>query len=409
MTIANEQAAELATGIEQTMQLYLRCSIYERLYIDRKTMSNTTIILDSALLALYKEIASFLAAALQFQRASKVKSVIKGTFRPRQFTTKLEALEIKSAWVEMAANNCHREKLYTNMDAYTLKLQDLLDKRLDRVDSRLAEVWTVIQQKQRVKMMQWISPIPYESAYENVKCTRVKGTCEWLIAHDKYVQWRDTGRSTTLWLHGIPGAGKTRLASRVVEDILEKPLSASGLEGLAYFFCDRNQHDYQDPACVLRSLVRQLSFSQEGVMSCTRSKYTERQEKGFALDELTLDECQTLLGELTKRRPRTTIILDGLDECDPKRRAVLIENLVSIVEHSTPAVVKMFIASRDDDDIKNRYACGNNLEIRATDNQKDIDKYVEEKMRVAEWLQERMSPEIRREVLSTFREKSQGM
>ncbi|KAI0971602.1 hypothetical protein F4678DRAFT_433483 [Xylaria arbuscula] len=410
MTIGMQQSAEMAIGLEKSIQLSLRGSIYEQMYLDC-SHDEPQLILQAALLDLYRAVIMLMSDSVKYQETSTLRKAVAGALKPQKFTTRLDALDAKAAWVETAANNCYRQKSLRQIDMTGLRLQELLERRLDGIDTKLAEVWSAIQDRNRFEVMQWISHLPYESDFANVKATRLQGTCDWLLAHSRYIQWRQSNGSKILWLHGIPGSGKTRLTSRVLEELVDDPLIASGWESLAYFFCDRNRHDRQDPAAVLRSLVRQLSF-QPGtgvIMTCTRNLYTTKQMRGFASSELTMDECQSLLTELTRDRPRTTIVIDGLDECNHKSRHALLEGLALISTTASRGVVKILIASRDDDDIKDQFGTGERLKIQASDNQEDIEKFITSKMESSRWCSQRMSRSTYLEVLNTFKRKSQGM
>lgn len=70
-----------------------------------------------------------------------------------------------------------------------------------------------------------------------------------------------------------------------------------------------------------------------------------------------------------------TIIIDALDECNPGTRRHLLEALQSILRKS-PTLVKIFVSSRDDQDIVYRLEKYPNLEISSRKNTNDINKFV---------------------------------
>lgn len=70
--------------------------------------------------------------------------------------------------------------------------------------------------------------------------------------------------------------------------------------------------------------------------------------------------------------------------------------------------IKVFIASRPDQDIKTRYSSLSNVEIHAKDNQSDIEKYVNAEInRPRVWGP--ISPALRDHVVAVLLERSQGM
>lgn len=105
---------------------------------------------------------------------------------------------------------------------------------------------------------------------------------------------------------------------------------------------------------------------------------------------------------------QSTLVIDGLDECDRETRCSLMDILDELVKKA-PRPVKVYIASRTDQDLRDRYQAGTCLEVTANDNQADIEKYVLHRMEQSEFCRKRMSKKVRQEVLSTFRKKSLGM
>ena len=72
-------------------------------------------------------------------------------------------------------------------------------------------------------------------------------------------------------------------------------------------------------------------------------------------------------------------------------------------------LVKVFISSRPDLDIKHQFSGGPNMEIRATDNEKDIAKVVDDKIRDKKEWYCKISSELRELISETLVSKSDGM
>jgi hypothetical protein len=71
--------------------------------------------------------------------------------------------------------------------------------------------------------------------------------------------------------------------------------------------------------------------------------------------------------------------------------------------------VKIFIASRNDGDLKARYESGQHLEIQATDNQQDIEQFIKDKLDKSPQFRSKISSQTQIKIVSTFRKKSQAM
>ena len=71
-----------------------------------------------------------------------------------------------------------------------------------------------------------------------------------------------------------------------------------------------------------------------------------------------------------------TIIIDALDECDPDTRSELLDTLEFILQESA-TLIKIFVSSRDDQDIVCQLQVYPNLEILSNRNSDDIAKFVQ--------------------------------
>jgi hypothetical protein len=197
----------------------------------------------------------------------------------------------------------------------------------------------------------------------------------------------------------------------VIDHLLETRDNTQSDEALAYFYCDRNQKDRQDPANILRSFVLQLATSRSGdaVQPCLVEMYEQKMRKGPANPELSEAECVEILHKLADIYPQTTLVLDALDEADKDKRAGLIDVLDALVA-SAAKPVKVFISSRRDTDIKRQYEQGPNVSIEATDNADDISAFVAEQLDLYEKRRRRkLRSAIRKDIVRILQEKSNGM
>ena len=181
-------------------------------------------------------------------------------------------------------------------------------------------------------------------------------------------------------------------------------------EALAYFYCDRNQFDRQNPASILRSFVRQLSTSRDGkaIQASLTQLYSQKRATGFASGDLKIEESKEMLRHLVEIYPQTTLVLDALDECDRRTRAQLIEVFDTLLAES-PKPFKIFISSRPDPDIKDRFESGPNVGITATDNGDDIAKFVGGAIDSEKRWRKKISAELYKDIVETLTNKSQGM
>lgn len=201
-------------------------------------------------------------------------------------------------------------------------------------------------------------------------------------------------------------------SSLVVDELLHH-LEAVNDEGFAYFYCARHEVDRQDPDAIFRAILKQLSHIKTGcIHPLVVEHYRASKREGFPTGDLAIAESTDLILKLLQVYPKTTIVIDALDECDLKRREDLFESLQKIVM-LTANLVKIFVSSRDDTDITRQYAALPNLYIQAKDNVNDINAFVDykidESIRKRKLLNGKLSPELKRRIVRTISDGANGM
>ncbi len=115
--------------------------------------------------------------------------------------------------------------------------------------------------------------------------------------------------------------------------------------------------------------------------------------------------CKEQLLESVNLYQKTTFVLDALDECDPKNRHLLTEALEFLLSKSERPL-KVFISSRPDGDIRRHFISYPNIEIQATDNKDDIEKFVIEKIVQHPLWEKKMPADIKQRIIRTLKDKS---
>lgn len=223
-----------------------------------------------------------------------------------------------------------------------------------RMADQAAIFMRTLEEDKYLALLRWLSPVPYSCHHEAHAVKRVPGCGGWLLEHPQYRKWRGSSSSSVLLLHGIPGSGKTSLASSVVDSFLQDASKNISVAPLAYFYCSKStfEPERSDPDEIMRSIVRQLAFTsgaQRKVRETFLMDYERREVEakldGFDIPKLRLAECVRLVLDLTLSNP-TTIIVDAVDEVQETRLHQLLEALRQIAKESA-SVVKIFVTSRD--------------------------------------------------------------
>ena len=182
----------------------------------------------------------------------------------------------------------------------------------------------------------------------------------------------------TEFLSRLAGAGKTYIASTVIDSLLSSPAP----EKLAYFYCNRAEQNRREPQSILNALIQQLALTgsaKNELLKPVVNIYRARKETGQTSSRLSLRESQELLIQLTDIYPQTTICIDALDEVETETQLLLLKALKTIIEGSEN-LVKIFATTRMDTDILRQFQMFPRIELQPDDNIGDITQFVKAKV-----------------------------
>jgi hypothetical protein len=95
------------------------------------------------------------------------------------------------------------------MDDNLSKIQDNLEGMLFKLRSMSS--LSQLTASKRSEILQWLSPEQYIKHHKQTKRDVLQGTGQWLLSDPVFHQWKTESVSSILWLHGIPGSGKSML------------------------------------------------------------------------------------------------------------------------------------------------------------------------------------------------------
>jgi nucleoside-triphosphatase THEP1 len=440
-------------GLELVFNLITRSELVEHLYLQRS--SSVQLRLGEAIVALYVSILQYLVKAHRYFDQKTSLRIAKSFFQLEDMTAKfITTIKSKSGNVDEyvrlvsgeITNTVDRrieivddrlkllalttEKIRT-VGARSAEMQDLLgqemlrleqilgdlDAPINRVATQLSAIGDNLRTDERLRIFDWLSSIPYMSHHRSKVKVLLPGSGRWLLRKPQFLEWMNSSTSSILWLHGIPGSGKSMLVAHVVEYIQSRFSSETDPASLAYFYCSRNSNEPErsDPSELMRSILEQLSCSgedlpiREPVVEAYKAK--KKEARGRKPEKLELEEAVATFLKLLESNP-ATIVIDGLDECDPAKRQELLDSLEAIIANSDN-IVKVFLSSRDDHDLVHRLSKTPNLYIRASDNREDIESFV--KTQVDEAVAKdriicgSVSQSLKRAILESLIQKASGM
>ncbi|KAJ6532728.1 ankyrin repeat-containing domain protein [Mycena vulgaris] len=213
----------------------------------------------------------------------------------------------------------------------------------------------------RDKVIEWFSPLNFFRRQAEVLGNRQAGTGEWLLETNIFKQW-ESGTFKTLWCYGIPGAGKTVLASIVIEH-LQKNLESESI-GVAVIYLNHKETEIQSPQNLLAALWQQLIFGKP--ISQTVAALYERHREQRTRPSLA--DAEAILSPTVRQLTRVFIVVDALDEYPGEQHNDLLQSISRL-----GPTVSLMLMSRPHINIVPNPALMT-LEIRATAD--DIRQYI---------------------------------
>ncbi|KAH7383499.1 hypothetical protein BKA64DRAFT_712384 [Cadophora sp. MPI-SDFR-AT-0126] len=226
------------------------------------------------------------------------------------------------------------------------------------------------QSKETRDILHWFEPVNPTLRHQGFREDHQQGSGYWLFDTPEYSTWIST-KNSALWIYGIPGAGKTILASLVIET-----LSSSKSNGLAYFYIRYNDIDSQRPAHILGSLVSQLCRQNPAAFRDVIEFYASYHTTGGVPKRPTVRELGILLQRLSLHFDSpVSVVVDGLDEVGAALEAERI-SLIRVIStlHQGSSNIRIVVFSRVEADIKHHLSEFSQISVAARSS--DIQLYV---------------------------------
>lgn len=427
VTINNvEIFGALLQAVESVSNSLARCAIMETLYL--RSDLQVTDYLRNGLVELYASILTFLAKGLKYFNQNTTvriaKSIVVSVNDVHSWSSPVME---KQTEVDRLVAIAEAEKSQGLADNVTVLRTGQISQRqvLDKTYLALKQLWTDLkspisrinkhissfqdnlERQTRVAIIKSISSINFASQHKIANAGLLPDSGKWFLKKQQFQDWLNESASSVLWLHGIPGSGKTKLTSMVINEI-------KSTSHLAYFYCVRNPVEPERAECdpILTSLVRQLACPSLNIpiLAPVSSRYEDALNELEDFEDVTWirEDCTKALIDLCNCYPAVIFVLDALDEVNPMNRLDLLDALLRVMEESE-ALVKIFISSRENMDIVARLEEKPNLRISAKENTEDIAKFVHQQLKAANLLNGRLPSSLKEKIPETLIEGAQGM
>ncbi|KAJ7706814.1 ankyrin repeat-containing domain protein [Mycena rosella] len=252
---------------------------------------------------------------------------------------------------------------------------------------------------EREKIIEWFSPLNFFLRQADISSTRQPGTGEWLLQDELFKEWK-SGSVKTVWCRGMPGAGKTVLASMVVNHLRASLESRS--VGVAVIYLNHQETEAQSIPNLLAGLWRQLVVRKPISLAVSGLYEKHREQRTRS----SLAEVDFILCSAISEMSNVFIIVDAVDEYPEQQRHALLRYLSALTAGST---VNLMLMSRPHLNLIPVVKNLQTLEIRATmdDIRRHVDAEIIKSPRLSRHIENR--PQLREEIEDSVVLRSDGM
>ena len=244
----------------------------------------------------------------------------------------------------------------------TLAMQGDTTRATLAIKQTVDDIQLHVKDQSRRDILKWLTKVDPFTNHTAAHAKHEPGTGEWFVLSREYSSWMLPGRS--LWLHGIPGAGKTVLCSTIIESIKSR---CSPRTSCLYFYFDFSDLQKQKVVNMLYSFLAQLSIA--GVLPEVRSLFDVC---GHGTREaIVIQLTETLLSVARQISSQTNpiyIMIDALDECSDRK--ILLNVIGTILESKQ---MNVLVTSRREHDISLKLTRLMDYVIPIEDERVDVD------------------------------------
>lgn len=417
----------MSEGIEYVADVMARYEIIENLHCCPTTVScsRESQLLNECVIKVYTIVLRYLAKARKFWSENTTKRMAKALFTNME--AEHDALQIAIRKADDETNRIVSLLQNQQSTQESIATREILDRLREetmvpmvRMAQNISDINDKLDRDQRKEVLHWLSTVPSELQHQEAARKIVKGTGRWLLDRPELLDWQVSSTSAIFWLHGIPGAGKSKLTTIFIESLLEQHRTVSTPPPpLAYFYCSKRGADTRSRSSleILCAILRQLTGrnTQLPLRGTVALEFQRRKDlyggTGAQISRLNMEEVVTHILNIAANDP-IIIVLDALDEADEAERGDLFRSLEKISQESQN-VAKIFVSSRNDGDIAEAFEHHPNINIEEGMNGEDIRKFAEHKVQEAieskRLLRGRVSLSLQKEITETLLRGAQGM
>ncbi|PMD14292.1 hypothetical protein NA56DRAFT_393481 [Hyaloscypha hepaticicola] len=271
--------------------------------------------------------------------------------------------------------NLQRHKALIESHANVLEIQAASTAR-ELAEKAFQEADSARKDNQRIVVRTWLSARNVQLDHDVYTGVRESypSTGLWVLQKTAIAAWHDNEHpsGSLVWIHGIPGAGKTVLASVIIEKSKSLPSTI-----VAYFYCKYKDQERNTFVAVFRAMILQLLAESEDsdLLQVLYERSVKSGERYLESQSLCTELLSIAVGSISKNIS-IHMIIDGLDECENKERKIIISEITKLLKKDPqPGRIRVMFVSQPETTIRSLLRTATIVRISESDNAKDIAEY----------------------------------
>ncbi|KAF3279061.1 hypothetical protein TWF970_004171 [Orbilia oligospora] len=245
---------------------------------------------------------------------------------------------------------------------------------------------------------------PITRSFSNARGRRHPETGKWFFQLPEFKNWDAALDSSALWYNGIPGSGKSILATSVIEHLYT--LHKNKKTSIIYFFCDFHTPETLRYRNILSSLLKQAV-----ILNTTLSNQAQAELETSYLDSQFLPDAykiEAFFSQFAQKLGTLYILIDGIDECPEEERLDLIAFLKRFLARNLQQT-KFILSSRPDIEIPRALPISYRISISSAASRPDLEAYISHELESKCPNLEVYSPQINQDIKQALLKGANGM
>ncbi|KAJ4171852.1 hypothetical protein NW754_007447 [Fusarium falciforme] len=258
---------------------------------------------------------------------------------------------------------------------------------------------TAVSPEILAKIREWLQPTDYladSGEFRRHLASQAPGTGLWICETDEYKKWHDSPDHGSLWIKGVPGAGKSVMAASIIHHMK----TTENCPVLFFFFRNIVAANFSPRALIQDWLAQLLPHS-------PKLQYALQSRLETKLEETSDNDLIDIFLNGASLIPKLYCVGDALDEMTTENRPFL-DKLNSLATHR-PQSLKLLITSRPRQHLQSALRDSSivhiSLQKRLVDT--DINSYLRHRFDTAVMSEDKL--QIKEELIDMVARRSEGL